>query len=74
MMTMSASLILLLVLLFSGNELTVLLRISAEGGSFFSSLLSIVELLETEVMLSDAASLPAASWMALMSLESDGSL
>ena len=35
---------------------------------------STVELLETEVMLSDAASLPAASWMALMSLESDGSL
>ena len=57
-MTMSASLILLLVLLFSGNELTVLLRISAEGGSFFSSLLSIVELLVTKVVLSDAASLP----------------
>ena len=57
-MTMSASLILLLVLLFSGNELTVLLRISAEGGSFFSSLLSIIELLVTKVVLSDAASLP----------------
>ena len=33
-----------------------------------------VELLVTVVVFSDAASLPAASWMALLSLESDGSL
>ena len=52
-MAMSASLMRLLVLLFSGNELTVLLRISAEGGSFFT-----VELLVTAVVFSDAASLP----------------
>ena len=54
MMAMSASLMRLLVLLFSGNELTVLLRISAEGGSFFSSFLSIIELLVTAVVLSDS--------------------
>ena len=35
---------------------------------------STVELLVTEVLVREAASLPALSWMALLSLESDGSL
>ena len=35
---------------------------------------AIVELLVTDVLLSDAASLPSTSWMALVSSEADGSL